>query len=269
MTHAYWGTILSRGRQRGPALRTCSKHRRARQHDHRLHGRQRPAQRRARHGGQAHHARAEHPHRRRSCAIPGSRRRTSPRSIEQQVLTVDMAPSLLELCGAPAAAKTSTADPGCKLVREGDPPGASRWLYEYNYEKQFPYTPNVRGVRTETLEIHPLPARRRRPRPAHGRALQHRVRPGRASQPDRQPEIRRRGQGDAGRTAQGDDAKSASRRRTTRCRSTRASSRNCPTRKSAERSRRELLKFSSRNARHAAFPASGGCPSPARVPARP
>ncbi|MHC4678537.1 MAG: sulfatase/phosphatase domain-containing protein [Planctomycetota bacterium] len=23
------------------------------------------------------------------------------------------------------------------------------WLYEYNYEKQFPYTPNVRGVRTD------------------------------------------------------------------------------------------------------------------------
>ena len=22
------------------------------------------------------------------------------------------------------------------------------WYYEYNYEKQFPYTPNVRGVRT-------------------------------------------------------------------------------------------------------------------------
>jgi N-acetylglucosamine-6-sulfatase len=23
------------------------------------------------------------------------------------------------------------------------------WYYEYNYEKQFPYTPNVRGVRTD------------------------------------------------------------------------------------------------------------------------
>ncbi len=26
------------------------------------------------------------------------------------------------------------------------------FLYEYNYEKQFPYTPNVRGVRTDRLE---------------------------------------------------------------------------------------------------------------------
>lgn len=25
----------------------------------------------------------------------------------------------------------------------------SSWHYEYNYEKQFPYTPNVRGVRTD------------------------------------------------------------------------------------------------------------------------
>jgi N-acetylglucosamine-6-sulfatase len=23
------------------------------------------------------------------------------------------------------------------------------WYYEYNYEKQFPYTPNVRGIRTD------------------------------------------------------------------------------------------------------------------------
>ena len=23
------------------------------------------------------------------------------------------------------------------------------WYYEYNYQKQFPYTPNVRGVRTD------------------------------------------------------------------------------------------------------------------------
>ncbi len=27
--------------------------------------------------------------------------------------------------------------------------GATSFLYEYNYEKQFPYTPNVRGVRTD------------------------------------------------------------------------------------------------------------------------
>ena len=36
-----------------------------------------------------------------------------------------------------------------KLVREGDPAWRKSWFYEYNYEKQFPYTPNVRAIRTD------------------------------------------------------------------------------------------------------------------------
>ena len=36
-----------------------------------------------------------------------------------------------------------------KLVRRGDPEWRTSWFYDYNYEKQFPYTPNVRGVRTD------------------------------------------------------------------------------------------------------------------------
>jgi N-acetylglucosamine-6-sulfatase len=36
------------------------------------------------------------------------------------------------------------------LVREGDPGWRTSWLYHYNYEKQFPYTPNVRAVRTDS-----------------------------------------------------------------------------------------------------------------------
>ena len=37
-----------------------------------------------------------------------------------------------------------------KLARgEADPGWRTSFLYHYNYEKQFPYTPNVRGVRTE------------------------------------------------------------------------------------------------------------------------
>jgi hypothetical protein len=35
------------------------------------------------------------------------------------------------------------------LVREGDPAWRKSWFYEYNYEVQFPYTPNVRAVRTD------------------------------------------------------------------------------------------------------------------------
>ncbi len=61
MTRAYWGTILLGRRQRRPAVRRSEGRRAARQHALRLHGRQRPAQRRARHGRQADDARAEHP----------------------------------------------------------------------------------------------------------------------------------------------------------------------------------------------------------------
>lgn len=68
--------------------------------------------------------------------------------VEKQVLTVDMAPSLLELCSAPPLAKVHGRS-WAKLVAKGDPDWRSGWFYHYNYEKQFPYTPNVRSIRTD------------------------------------------------------------------------------------------------------------------------
>jgi arylsulfatase A-like enzyme len=68
--------------------------------------------------------------------------------IEQQMLTVDIAPSILELCGAPPLPK-SHGKSWVKLVKEGDPDWRTAWFYHYNYEKQFPYTPNVRAIRTD------------------------------------------------------------------------------------------------------------------------
>ncbi|MEO6740209.1 MAG: sulfatase-like hydrolase/transferase, partial [Chthoniobacteraceae bacterium] len=68
--------------------------------------------------------------------------------IAQQALTIDVAPSVLELCGA----KPLDGIHGkswVKLVREGDGLWRKAWFYEYNYEKQFPYTPNVRAVRDD------------------------------------------------------------------------------------------------------------------------
>ena len=79
---------------------------------------------------------------------PGLVSPTNPKVVEQQVLTLDMAPSILELCGAPAPEKADGKS-WVKLVKQGDSTWRKSWLYHYNYEKQFPYTPNVRGVRSE------------------------------------------------------------------------------------------------------------------------
>lgn len=70
------------------------------------------------------------------------------KAVTKQVLTVDMAPSVLELCGAPELSKIDGRS-WVKLVQGEDAGWRKSWLYHYNYEKQFPYTPNVRAVRTD------------------------------------------------------------------------------------------------------------------------
>ena len=71
-----------------------------------------------------------------------------PLVVQDQVLNVDLAPSLIELCGAEPL-KNIHGRSWVQLLR-GDSSGwRDGWYYEYNYEKQFPYTPNVRGVRTD------------------------------------------------------------------------------------------------------------------------
>jgi len=79
---------------------------------------------------------------------PGLTPPAAPRVVEQQVLTVDVAPSLLELCGAPALPEAHGRS-WVRLVRGEDPAWRSAWFYYYNYERQFPYTPNVRSVRSD------------------------------------------------------------------------------------------------------------------------
>jgi N-acetylglucosamine-6-sulfatase len=79
---------------------------------------------------------------------PGLAPDDQPRVIDQQVLTLDFAPSILEICGLASPAKMHGRS--WKRLAAGDPTGwRTSWYYEYNYEKQFPYTPNVRGVRTD------------------------------------------------------------------------------------------------------------------------
>lgn len=71
-----------------------------------------------------------------------------PKVIEAQTLTLDFAASILDICDAAPLPKTQGKS-WKKLITEGDPEWRTSWYYEYNYEVQFPYTPNVRALRTD------------------------------------------------------------------------------------------------------------------------
>jgi len=68
--------------------------------------------------------------------------------ISQMVLSHDLAPSLLALGGG-VPLEDVTGRSFVPLLRGARGAWRDAFLYEYNYEKQFPYTPNVRGVRTD------------------------------------------------------------------------------------------------------------------------
>ncbi len=71
-----------------------------------------------------------------------------PALISQMVLNIDVAPSILEICGVTPLLKTHGRS-FRPLLENPSERGRASWYYEYNYEKEFPYTPNVRGVRTD------------------------------------------------------------------------------------------------------------------------
>lgn len=79
---------------------------------------------------------------------PGLTPVDQPRVIDNISVTIDFAPSILEICGAKPL--ENIHGKSWKQLAQGD---ASDWrtsfYYEYNYEKQFPYTPNVRALRTD------------------------------------------------------------------------------------------------------------------------
>jgi N-acetylglucosamine-6-sulfatase len=77
---------------------------------------------------------------------------TGARRVSQQVLTIDLAPTILELAECEPIANVqgrSMVD----LLTRGDEDWRTAWFYHYNYEKQFPYTPNVRGIRTDRWKL--------------------------------------------------------------------------------------------------------------------
>ncbi|QDT59965.1 Arylsulfatase [Stieleria bergensis] len=77
--------------------------------------------------------------------------KSGPQRVAQQVLTTDVAPTILDAAGAEpmsgihgSSIKPIVGNPNAKWRTE--------WLYHYNYEKQFPYTPNVRSVRGDRFK---------------------------------------------------------------------------------------------------------------------
>jgi N-acetylglucosamine-6-sulfatase len=79
---------------------------------------------------------------------PGLVRPNRRRRVEAMVLTVDLAPTILDVCRVSPLATTHGRS-WKTLVTQDDPAWRRSFFYEYNYEKQFPYTPNIRGVRTD------------------------------------------------------------------------------------------------------------------------
>ena len=67
-------------------------------------------------------------------------------AVDQQVLSIDLAPSLMELTGA-GDLPNAQGQSWVKVATDQSTQWREAWLYEYNYEQQFPYTPNVRGIR--------------------------------------------------------------------------------------------------------------------------
>ncbi|MDP6848655.1 MAG: sulfatase, partial [Kiritimatiellia bacterium] len=78
---------------------------------------------------------------------PGITKPGNARIVEEITATIDFAPSILDICGAKSLDKAHGKS--WKLLAQGDASGwRNSFYYEYNYEHQFPYTPNVRALRT-------------------------------------------------------------------------------------------------------------------------
>jgi len=68
--------------------------------------------------------------------------------IPQITATIDFAPTILDICGAQPLKKVH-GHSWKRLAQGDDSDWRTSFYYEYNYEHQFPYTPNVRALRTD------------------------------------------------------------------------------------------------------------------------
>jgi N-acetylglucosamine-6-sulfatase len=80
---------------------------------------------------------------------PGLTSPSQPRVVDRMVLTTDFAPSILDIAGVPVGQKMQGRSWKGLAQGRADASWRQSYVYLYNYEKQFPYTPNVRALRTE------------------------------------------------------------------------------------------------------------------------
>ncbi len=80
---------------------------------------------------------------------PGLTPPSQPRVVEQMVLTTDFAPSILDIAGLEGGPQMQGRSWKRLAQGQDDPDWRKSFVYLYNYEKQFPYTPNVRALRTD------------------------------------------------------------------------------------------------------------------------
>jgi N-acetylglucosamine-6-sulfatase len=80
---------------------------------------------------------------------PGLTPPARPQRVDAMVLTEDFAASILDICGVASLPRTHGRSWKDLAMGRPVPDWRTSFLYHYNYEKQFPYTPNIRGVRTE------------------------------------------------------------------------------------------------------------------------
>jgi arylsulfatase A-like enzyme len=71
-----------------------------------------------------------------------------PVVVKEMVMNIDLSPTILDFAGVGNVTPQMQGRSTRQLI-EGDAEGWRRSIYyQYNFEKEFPYTPNVRAVRT-------------------------------------------------------------------------------------------------------------------------
>ena len=70
------------------------------------------------------------------------------RVVDEMVLNIDLAPTVLDLAGVATVRPAMQGRSTRPLLEGKSTPWRTSWYYQYDFEKEFPYTPNVRAVRT-------------------------------------------------------------------------------------------------------------------------